>query len=812
MKQLLLFAALIGATTAASAYEADLDGVTFNIDTVYHQVVGPGVTRTKLTLSAPSRSFSVYTSVLDRNAGATVGEVEPRVIIGNDKCQIGETVSSMASRHTGGDIQYLTGINGDFFITSAFASQHEFGSALLGYPNMACVIDGKIAAPDMIDVTSRENALVVASDNWYIDATDFKYRLLNNDGSTIVDATAVNYPRRDNEMMVYNSYMGASTATSDNGRELVLRMAEGADWHINKTTKFIVQGSWIAGGNTAIPEDGIVISCGPSYSNEWIDGLSDGDVVKLKIVVALPAHDNVKPDIQHIIGGDVRILNQGEITREAIRWINTPSSPYQRSLVGFNQDRTMMMFAAVDGTGLNYYECAALMRTLGCYDALDLDGGGSTAIWSDAFGIYNSPRDGAERAIGNALFFTVKAPVDKVVTSIRFADYVVRLPKYGSYTPVIFGYNQYGQLVDTDVQGFTLSAPAELGEADGSTLVASGSGVHALTAQLGEMSTSVAVYIDDSYPTTAKYSTLLVDNYHPARIALYSQVNGEDMEVSAAAFDWISSDEAVATVDADGIISGIADGTATITGTCGDIAIPIEVTVQCPKAASVPLSPDDDATAWSCSGTNVTVNSLLLAEQPAFAIDFQVKSARAKLNMRRDILLYSLPDALRLVINTGDLQVSNLTLSITPNGGKALTSAVENLTPNADNEVLFEFKDFIDTTDPGIYPLTFKSFAFTPSSGAGAYNITINTADILYYSYTDGVDNICTDARTLRPAISGKQITLPEKADNIVLLDLQGRIVASARNAASITAPATGFYILHVTKGDQGLSTKIIIK
>ena len=383
MKQLLLLSALgTLSLLPAQAFEADLDGTKFNIDTVYCQVVGPGITRSHLTLSASGRSFSVYTSTMRRSDGAEAGVVEPRVIIGKDQCRTAESLTSMAKRHTGGDTQYLTGINGDFFITSSFASQHEFGNNILGYPNMSCVIDGKIAAPDMIDITSRENALIITNDSWYIDATDLRYRLLNNDGSIKVDATAVNYPRRDGEMVVYNSYMGSTTNTAGNGRELVLKLAEGAKWQSNKSTKFVVDADWKSGGNSTIPADGMVISCGPNYKNAFIDGLKKGDEVKLKIVLGLPAHDALKPDVKQVIGGDVRILNKGEITRNAIRWINTPNAKYHRSLVGFSEDRDMMIFAAVDGSGLTYYESAALMKALGCYDALDFDGGGSTVIWS----------------------------------------------------------------------------------------------------------------------------------------------------------------------------------------------------------------------------------------------------------------------------------------------------------------------------------------------------------------------------------------------------------------------------------------------
>lgn len=815
MKQLLLTAiiTLAAAAPASASFDADLDGTLFTIDTVYCHTVGPGVTQSHLLLTAPGRSANVYTSTLSRKAGATAGTVEPRVIIGRDKAQTGEALSSMASRHDAqGDWRYLTGINGDFFITSSFASQHEFGTAILGYPNMSCAIDGELAAPDMIDIVSRENALIITSDNWFIDATDLKYRLLNNDGSTVVDATAVNYPRRDNEMVIYNRYMGANTATQPNGRELVLRMAEDAQWRINKSVKFTVESDWAQTGNSAIPADGIVISCGPGYSNEYIDGLRKGDIVKLKIVCSLPAHEAVKPDIRHIIGGDVRILNRGEITREAIRWINTPGSRYQRSVVGFSEDRDMMVFAAVDGTGLTYYECAGLLKALGCYDGLDFDGGGSTAIWSKAFGIYNQPRDGSERAIGNALYFTLKAPADNAVASIGFADYAVTLPKFGSYTPVIYGYNRYGQLVDTDVKDFILSAPAELGTADGQTLMASGSGCHALTVTKDGMSATVAVTVDDAFPATARYNALLVDNYHPVVIPIYANVKGTEMPVDASAFTWTSDNEAVAAVDDRGCIHGVADGTAKVTGSRGDISFSIDVTVQCPRAAVESLLYDLDASKWRTSGSACTVTSFEVAEKPAFSIAYTTKNGPSrKITLRRTGAIYSIPDAIEVAFNPGDADVQSVTLTLAANG-KRPVSVRREVKAGEENVLRFDISEFDDPADPGIFPISFQTVAFELGTAIGSYKFDVDRLDAIYSSYVNGVESITVDHGTaLRATLTGDMVVIPFEATCIEIHDLQGRTVASAANTASVQAPAAGLYIVTASDGTRTMSCKLIV-
>lgn len=789
------------AALPAAAFEADLDGTTFNIDTVYCQTVGPGVTRSLLSLSGSGRFLSVYTSTLSRSEGAEPGVVEPRVIIGKDQCRTAESLTSMAARHTGGDIQYLTGINGDFFITSGFANQHEFGNAILGYPNMACVIDGKIAAPDMIDIVSRENALVMGPEGWWIDATDFRYRLLSNDGEIKVDAKAVNYPRRDSEMMVYNSYMGASTATAANGRELVLKMAEGAEWNINKSTKFIVDGDWIQGGDTPIPADGLVISCGPEYHNDFIDGLKKGDIVKLKVVMSLPAHEALKPMVDHLIGGDVRILNCGEITREAIRWINTPSARYQRSLVGFSQDRDMMIFAAVDGTGLTYYESAALMKALGCYDALDLDGGGSTAIWSEKFGIYNKPRDGSERAIGNALYFTLKAPVDNEVTSIRFADHKAVLPKYASYTPVIFGYNQYGQLVDTDVAGVSLVAPEDLGVATGSTLLASGEGMHALKAVKDGMEATLVVTVDDSAPAAPLYDALLLNTATPLPLQLVAKVGNKDLPVDPRAYTWESSDPAVAFVNDNFEVVGVADGTATLTGSCGDRSLSIAITVEDPVNRYRSLLSTEAE--WTGSGSGTKQVALELGENGVIEYDYNVTSVRGtKMALRCPMRLYSRPDAIRIDYSLPGVEVTKVQAAVTPSGKRPVTVEAD-----ADGVFDISLSGLGIEGDESAYPLNFQSVTFSITATTGTYHATVKALDAVYLDYSAGVGNVAVEAAPgqLNFAVNGLEINVFNTTALIELYTPAGRCVA--RGFGSLTAPGRGLYILRTPAG----SAKVIL-
>jgi hypothetical protein len=61
--------------------------------------------------------------------------------------------------------------------------------------------------------------------------------------------------------------------------------------------------------------------------------------------------------------------------------------------------------------------------------------------------VRNVGSDGNERAVGNAIFAVMEAPEDNEIAEIRFKDWAMTFPKYGIYTPTIYGYNKYGIMV-----------------------------------------------------------------------------------------------------------------------------------------------------------------------------------------------------------------------------------------------------------------------------------------------------------------------------------------------------------------------------
>jgi exopolysaccharide biosynthesis protein len=134
--------------------------------------------------------------------------------------------------------------------------------------------------------------------------------------------------------------------------------------------------------------------------------------------------DPPKDALQVVAGSDI-ILRAGE--NVAVATGKFAETQHPRTAVGIADDGKRLVMVVVDGrrkdrVGMKLTELADLMKSLGCKDAMNLDGGGSSemAIRNPETGqleVKNSPSDYRERAVGNVLGVTingakrVKAPV-----------------------------------------------------------------------------------------------------------------------------------------------------------------------------------------------------------------------------------------------------------------------------------------------------------------------------------------------------------------------------------------------------------------
>lgn len=278
--------------------------------------------------------------------------------------------------------QTVSGIARDTNAVAAInASYFAVNGVILGVTK----IDGMIVGTTYYD----RSAFGVMPDGSFVFGT------VSYDGTVKIDqvtlpVSGVNTERGENGLVIYNRAYGRSTGTNPYGLEYVIREGRVAEINTN---------------DSPIPSDGYVVSVhGSSMDAFAAAGTRLGDPTVLTENMGSMWNSAVQ-----IVGAGPRLVENGAVHVTAgeeqfpgdIRYGRAP-----RSAVGVTKEGKIV-FAVVDGRqshshGLTLTEFAELLVKFGVQNAINLDGGGSSALCVRG-SVVNSPSDGFERAVGSAL-------------------------------------------------------------------------------------------------------------------------------------------------------------------------------------------------------------------------------------------------------------------------------------------------------------------------------------------------------------------------------------------------------------------------
>lgn len=791
-----------------------LQGTEYNVDTINHYKAGPGATYTSLNLKSESKNLNVFVLEMDMNG---YDNVEYRMEIGNDTTLTTEQISSIANRKSTENTHYFAGVNADFYITSSYVPEYA------GQPHMDCIMNGEIAGTGYLSASDYGHFFMDYNKNMWCDNPTQSFSLTFPDG-TSVTLPRINQDIYDNEIVLFNSKYGRQTRV--NGcTDVRVRLADGESWRINKPIKLIVIAEPSNAGNTPISQNEVVISAKGDEQATKLASLKVGDEITLTCNISLQDY-NISPDIKECSGGDVVILKRGEVIYEAIRFINGRDSNNPRTMFGYNKDRSKMVWCVVDGrgvsTGCTYPEGADLMKILGCYDAVNVDGGGSSGMYLEPFGIVNHPSDGKERAVSNGLFAVLNAPEDNNIAEIRFADWSVKMPKYGNYTPVIYGYNKYGQLIDTNITGFFLSCNNNLGEIiNNSTLFAKGEGCHLLTATYDNITASVPVTIVDGIPSF-RLDSVIVNSFFDYKMEVIATVNDKQMPLDNVALIWTVDDNSIASVDENGVIHGLKNGITQVYGSIDNISDTILVKVEIPEMHYQDAETNIDLSTWKLTKSGIKNESITASGSNGVIVDYTISSARnAYVKLSKTLPIWSRPDSIELQLNPGDATIKQITIQVTPSqGAKAINHTITpTLTANSVNRIQISVGDITDNNDAGIYPLTINAITVYFSDAVN----TVGHIELphIYGVHTviapdAGVEDVAignTSAKLFaypNPINQGETITL-NTLENLHynIYSISGSIIGSGiGNKINTNNISPGIYFISC----NNLITKIIIK
>ena len=144
-------------------------------------------------------------------------------------------------------------------------------------------------------------------------------------------------------------------------------------------------------------------------AHAWAQRRSAGDTVSWRAGVPLPTPAGVVP-AQEVVGGFPELLRDGAdmLGTQTVR-PEFGEQRHPRTAIGWSADRARLFFVIVDGRqapysdGMTLRELSWLFRRISASAALNLDGGGSTALVVRGR-LLNRPSDReGERPVGNAL-------------------------------------------------------------------------------------------------------------------------------------------------------------------------------------------------------------------------------------------------------------------------------------------------------------------------------------------------------------------------------------------------------------------------
>jgi hypothetical protein len=289
----------------------------------------------------------------------------------------------------------VAAINGGFFLR-----ENGQTNPFAGSPRGLQIVDGEVLTAPAGDVTlwvdysGQPHAANVGS----------QFEITWPDGRST--PFALNGQRTNDEVELYTPAAGASTHTSA-GRELVLAAQAAGPWlPLRMDRDYVAQVREIrATGDTPLSPDTMVLSIPPAMVEQF-QTVNTGAVLRIS-TQSLPSLFNAKTAIS---GGPLLVWNGSPQKIRA-----APDAPYElssmrerhpRTAFGWN-DRSFFL-VQVDGRqkdfslGMTLGELSDYLVKLGCTEAMNLDGGGSSSLWFDGK-VRNNPCDGYERNIANSL-------------------------------------------------------------------------------------------------------------------------------------------------------------------------------------------------------------------------------------------------------------------------------------------------------------------------------------------------------------------------------------------------------------------------
>lgn len=383
-----------------------------------------------------------------------------------------DTVSGMVQKSDA-----VAGINGDFFNTRPASS--SMGTLINDSEVISSPVEMAYALPTFYINKSNEATI------GYMD------RLMvanNKNGGQRVIINTINKVTRDfTSVTLLNKHWGKHSIGRKYHKDLIEVVV----------VDDVVEDVRVGKNAVPIPENGYVLAV-RGNNTQKLQSFKKGDKIDL--------HVGTTPDINTIkfaIGGGSIILKDGEL---ACTNINIKGA-HPRSGIGVSEDGEELILVAIDGRnstfkGVSQEAFGYILRELGAHNALNLDGGGSTAMAVKPMGdekseVVNIPSDGAERRVVNSVGVFSDAPIEELsYIELSLSTGGNKMFANTSRTIKAQGYDKHHHKVDIEnMDDIVYSVDGIQAELEGNTFKANSSGNAKITAKYGDIKSELDIKV-----------------------------------------------------------------------------------------------------------------------------------------------------------------------------------------------------------------------------------------------------------------------------------------------------------------------------
>lgn len=461
-----LLAAFVAATLTFTAA-----GVTtvFAAQTVYEnktqETITRGVTYEKNSRMTTDGIQDIYVLTID----LTESTLELKEVESKTEYGLKETVQKMLT-----DNGAIAGVNSDFFGMA--------GSYSAGFGPV--VRDGElVSAGTSINQDKNQYGTYVKDKNGNSIFTYFKTTVKFSNSAKTIDLASINKVTSMVFPILFNREAATSTADLDK--------------RFDNLVKFVVQNNTITyisqkGETVEVPENGYLIVMSGDYYTNAASVFKVGDPVTLQVSSTIDFDQ-----IDTAFGGGGLLLLDGQ---EAPATDIVAAGRQPRTAFGVSQDGTKAIMMVVDGRGdsigATHSEMAALMKEYGAYEALHLDGGGSSTmvvqtVDDAAPQLQNTPSDGAQRKVIASVGVFQTAPKGEIKEiGITTVNQHTQPGKTAEFT--VYGLDEYKNRIYIAPEDVTFEVVGVEGTWDGYLFQPTTTGAYSVVATYGDGLTAVA--------------------------------------------------------------------------------------------------------------------------------------------------------------------------------------------------------------------------------------------------------------------------------------------------------------------------------